>query len=79
MHPRVALAALLLLRDHLSGFGTTAETSERVDALLRPLRSADGLLLPALRLRERIAELEAGGEMEEDDGTLTISEGRYVR
>ena len=58
MHPRIALAALLLLRDHLTGFGTTVETHERVDALLRPLRGADGLLLPALGLEERIAELE---------------------
>jgi len=60
MHPRVALAAYLVLLDHLTGFGTTAETSDRVDALLRPLRRgrADGLLLDALKLKERIAELE---------------------
>ena len=58
MHPRATLAALLLLRDHLTGFGPTVETCERVDALLRPLRGADGLLLPALGLEERIAELE---------------------
>jgi hypothetical protein len=66
MHSRATLAALLVLRDHLSGFGTTAETHERVDALLRPLRRkrADGLLLPALRLGERIAELE---RMVDDD------------
>jgi hypothetical protein len=57
MHPRVALAEHLLLRDHLTGFGPTAETCERVDALLRPLRGADGLLLPALGLEERIEEL----------------------
>ena len=58
MHPAATLAAMLLLRDHLTGFGTTVETHERVDALLRPLRGADGLLLPALGLKERIAELE---------------------
>ena len=58
MHPRVALAALLLLRDHQERFGPTVETCERVDELLRPLRGADGLLLPALGLEERIAELE---------------------
>jgi hypothetical protein len=58
MHPRAALAALLLLRDHIERIGPTAETCERVDALLRPLRDADGLLLDALGLAGAIEELE---------------------
>jgi len=58
MHPRATLAALLLLRDHIAALGPTAGTCERVDALLRPLRDKDGLLLPALGLEKRIAELE---------------------
>jgi hypothetical protein len=66
MHPRVALAALLLLRDHLTGFGPTAETRERVDELLRGLRQdADEPLSEALGLDERIAELEGGHDKSE--------------
>jgi hypothetical protein len=58
MHPRAVLAALLLLRDHIERLGPTAETRDRVDALLRPLRDKDGLLLDTLGLVGAIEELE---------------------
>jgi len=85
---RITLSALLLLRDHLTGFGTTAETCERVDALLRPLRCANGLLLPVLQLNERIAELEPlfpeamqarGGAPDAGAAGAVLSDGRGRR
>lgn len=60
MQEAIALAGFILLRDYYDGgFTLRPEMNERLDRLLRPLAALDQPVLPALRLDDRIAKLEA--------------------